>query len=349
MTARNVSDMFGMTCNPCFISTSGSCKVDVTDSMIVGNVGRLSSSTVFTFHGCTFRSDERITKCLDSPIPANQNGLQRFMYVDGSGTFSNCILGGGFVMLGGKGGGVKRCASVYTFHSCSFVLSPEQGVKTETPIVLNSDNTVVNFTGETRITLPSDPKMYNKDCSALLCPSVPWNMFHVKGTITLCFEKSDATTHTASDACAGFMRNMRFFRDGTESKPMFRCIDPKTVIRRVSETSGTQEEYEDIPMALSEILLRKSSYTLEIKPNLRTRYTIPFCSPTYLHCSLIVLALTLGYDMQSRQWNELSGWDPAHWIYGPGGYQRHYRAEACDRVAQHQHHNTGVCLGFQRH
>ena len=287
MTARNVSDSLGMTCIPCFITTSGSCKVDVVESMIVGNVGRLSSATIFTFTSCTFRNDERIIKCLDSPIPATQNGLQRFMYVDGSGTFDECILGGGFVMLAGKGGGIKQCASVFTFNSCSFVLSPEQGVRVETPIVLNSDNTVVNITGDCRITLPSDPKMYTKDCASLLCASVPWNLFHVKGVITLCFEQSDVGNQPSSgtDACAGFMRNMRLCRDGVETKPMFRCIDPKTVIRRVvdcTNPSATHEEYSEIPIALYEILLRKSCHTLEIKTNFRVRYAHTLSAPELL-------------------------------------------------------------------
>ena len=128
MTARNVSDSFGMTTTPCFLLTSGACKVDVADSLIVGTIGRLGSTTVFTFAGCTFRSDERIVKCLDSPIPMNQNGLQRFMYADGSGTFCDCSLHGGFVLLAGKGGGNRKSASVFTFESCSFTLSPEPGM-----------------------------------------------------------------------------------------------------------------------------------------------------------------------------------------------------------------------------
>ena len=275
LTARNITDSFSTTTTPCFISTSGSCLLDVSHCTIVGTIGTIGSGTKFRFCECIFKMDERIITCLESPVPLYQDGLQRILYSEGRGVFFGCDFGGAFTFIQrmGKRMGPVGCSSVpqcnvLTFDSCKFTLSPHPGVKIDRPIMLQSDNVVLNIIGDdTVLNLPVESQMYNKEMSCLLCQSVPWNLLRLKGKINIVFSKrAGDVVADATDAVTGYMRHMRFFSDGTDdgAKPMFQCVEPDFQVQ-YSAAGGTAE----VPATVLDSLVHKSRGTFVIRPEFR--------------------------------------------------------------------------------
>lgn len=268
LTARNIADSFSTMATPCFLSTSGACQLDVSKCTIVGTMGNIGHGTTFRFSQCIFKGDERIVSCLQSPVPAYQNGLQRVLYSEGRGSFSECDLGGGFVFIDRSGSKRSDHCKILTFDSCKFTLSPHPGVKVEKPVILQGSNVVLNITGAgTVLNVPSDPQMYNKESPCLLCQSVPWNMFRVSGTITMAFHKT--TESAAKDAVTGFMRHMCFFQDGMEEggRAMFRCIEHGVRVKYT--TTQADAASSDVPVAVYNSLVKKGSCTFEVRPEFR--------------------------------------------------------------------------------